>query len=215
MDNLINFLDKGEYVIGIFLDLSKAFDTVDHGILLQNLSCYGIRGDALSWFQSYLNNKYQFVTYNGVSSDKKEVKCGIPQGSILGPLLFLIYINDLSDVCKCSLPILFADDTNLFHRGSDLSVIENAFNKELAGISRWLKGNKPSLNLKKTHYMKFSRKKSNHQLDWYGTIIRKSMNDETSTTKFLGVYINNKLNWKTHISYIRGKLQGNWSFSKG
>ena len=135
MDNLINFLDKGEYVIGIFLDFSKAFDTVDHGILLQKLSCYGVRGDALSWFQSYLNNRYQFVTYNGVSSDKKEMKCGLPQGSILGPLLFLIYINDLSDVCKCSLPILFVDDTNLFHHGFDLSVIENAFNKELADIS--------------------------------------------------------------------------------
>ena len=85
MDNLINFLDNGEYVIGIFQDFSKAFDTVDHGILLQKLSSYGVRGEALIWFQSYLSNKYQFVTYNGVSSEKKEVKCGVPQGSILGP----------------------------------------------------------------------------------------------------------------------------------
>ena len=203
MDNLINFLDKGEYVIGIFLDFSKAFDTVDHGILLQKLSCYGVRGDALSWFQSYLNNMYHFVTYNGVSSDKKEVKCGVPQGSILGPLLFLIYINDLSDVCKCSLPILFADDTNLFHHGSDLSVIENAFNKELADISKWLKVNKLSLNVKKTHYMIFSRKKSNYQLDLR---IDNQKIDETPTTKFLGVYIDNKLNWKTQISYVGGEI---------
>ena len=71
MDHLINFLDKGDYIIGIFLDSSKAFDTVDHGVLLQKLSCYGVLGDALSWFQSYLSNRYQFVTYNGVSSDNK------------------------------------------------------------------------------------------------------------------------------------------------
>ena len=115
--------------------------------ILQKLSRYGVRGDTLSWFQSYLNNRYHFVTYNGVSSDKKEVKCWVPQGSILGSLLFLININDLSDVCKCSLPILFVDDTNVFYHVSDLSVIENAFNKELADISKWLNVNKLGRNL--------------------------------------------------------------------
>ena len=102
MDNLTHCLDNGEYVIGIFLEFSKAFDTVDHNILLQKLSLYGIRGTALDWFQSYLTNRYQFVTYNGELSERKKVKCGVPQGSILGPLLFLIYINYLADVCKCS-----------------------------------------------------------------------------------------------------------------
>ena len=139
---------NGEYFIGIFLDFSKAFDTVDHSILLPKLSSYDVRGEALVWFQSYLSNRYQFVTYNGVSCEKKEVKYGVPQGSILGPLLFLIYINDLSDVCKCSLHILFADDTNLFYHGTDLHVTENSCNKELADISKWLKVNKLSLNIK-------------------------------------------------------------------
>ena len=203
MDNLTHCLDNGEYVIGIFLDFSKAFDTVDHIILLQKLSLYGIRGTALNWFQSYLTNRYQFVTYNGESSERKKVKCGVPQGSILGPLLFLIYINDLADVCKCSLPILFADDTNLFHHGTDLSVIECEFNKELADISTWLKVNKLSLNIKKTHYMIFTRKKLSHPLDLR---IDNQNAHVTKTSKFLGVYIDDKLNWKTHISYVAGKV---------
>ena len=98
------------------------------------------------------------MTYNGVSSEKKEVKCGVPQGSMFGPLSFL-YINDLSDICKHSLPILFADDNNLFCRGTDLPVIENSFNKELADISKCLEVNKLSLNIKKAHHMIFSWKK--------------------------------------------------------
>ena len=114
MNNLISPLERGETVVGVFLDFSKAFDTVDHVILLTKLEHYGVRGSALSWFQSYLTDRKQIVTYNGVASSTKHVSCGVPQGSIFGPLLFLIYINDLCLVCKNTLPILFADDTNLF-----------------------------------------------------------------------------------------------------
>ena len=100
MDKLISSLERKEFVIGIFLDFSKAFDTVDHAILLQKLSHYGIRGNALKWFTSYLSNRRQYVTYNGVVSAMKGINCRVPEGSILGPLLFLIYINGLCSMCK-------------------------------------------------------------------------------------------------------------------
>ena len=149
IDKLISSLDKGEMVIGIFLDFSKAFDTVDHEILLQKLFHYGVRGCALDWFRSYLCGRKQYVTYNNVSSNTKSINCGVPQGSILGPLLFLIYINDLSKVCTYTTPILFADDTNIFLNGLDIQQMQNTINKELLNISNWLKANKLSLNVKK------------------------------------------------------------------
>ena len=111
VDDLIKSLQNGEYV---FLDFSKAFDTVDHSILLSKMYHYGIRGVAFKWFQSYLADRQQYVTYNGVQSSKKLIKCGEPQRSILGPILFLLYINELVKVWSTTLPFIFADDTNLF-----------------------------------------------------------------------------------------------------
>ena len=148
MDKLISSLDKGETLIGIFIDFSKAFDIVDHDILLQKLFHYGVRWCALDWFISYLCGRKQYVTYNNISSNTRNINCGVPQGSILGHLLFLIYINDLSRVCKYTTLILFADDTNIFLNGVDLKQMETAINEEMLNISKWLKANKLSLNVK-------------------------------------------------------------------
>ena len=171
--------------------------------MLQKLCHYGIRGSALNWFSSYLSDRKQFVTYNDVSSSTKVISCGVPQGSILGPLLFLIYINDLCNICKLTTPILFADDTNLFSSGTDLDIMECIINEELTHISEWLKVNKLSLNIKKTQYMVFTKKKrkSPIKLKIDGHAIH-----EVCKTKFLGVFIDNKLNWKDHISYISSKI---------
>merc|ERR1711989_95754 len=105
-------LDEGNFACGIFVDFQKAFDTVDHSILLSKLEHYGVRGLANNWFRSYLTNRTQYVSINGIDSSLKEMKYGVPQGSVLGPLLFLIYINDLHCAIKCSTTHHFADDTN-------------------------------------------------------------------------------------------------------
>ena len=204
MDEISKSLERGEYVVGVFLDFSKAFDTVNHDILLQKLYHYGIRGMALKWFQSYLSDRYQYVTYNGTESAEQNIKCGVPQGSILGPLLFLIYINDLANVCEYMMPLLFADDTNLFRGGKNIDDIHNEISHDLDSISEWLKSNKLSLNIKKTHFIVFTRNgatKPHVNLCIDGHNI-----GEVTSTKFLGVIIDNRLNWKEHIIYISGKI---------
>ena len=204
MDEIIKALNNDDCVVGIFLDFSKAFDTVNHDILLDKLCHYGVRDNALDWFRSYLSGRRQFVTYNGVSSSTKTITCGVPQGSILGPLLFLLYINDLYNVCSTSVPLLYADDTNLFYKGKDIDTLVRGINFELGNISTWLKVNKLSLNVKKKHYMLFSNHKSKH-MDAKITIDGHKI-DQVVKTKFLGVVIDNKLNWKEHVSLISGKI---------
>ena len=151
-----------------------------------------------------MTGREQFVTYNGVKSHNQFIKCGVPQGSILGPLLLLLYINHLASVCQYTFPILFADDSNLFISGNDADLIMKTLNTELKEIALWLKANKISLNIMKTHFMIFSSKNKPHpnlNINIDGEII-----NETSKTKFLGVIIDKKLLWKDHILYISGKL---------
>ena len=149
----------------IYLDFQKAFDTVDHCILLDQLHIYGIRGIVHDWFSSYLSGRLQSAMYNTHESDPVEIKCGVTQGYILGPLLFLIYINDLASVSKLFMPILFADDTNLFCNGKNLSDIVSEINMEIDKIYSWVKANKLSLNIEKTNFMLFTTKRFSRAMD--------------------------------------------------
>jgi hypothetical protein len=203
VDRISNALENGECVIGLFLDLSKAFDTVDHHILLQKLHHYGVRGVAYSWFESYLSNRSQFVIYNKVKSETSVIKCGVPQGSILGPLLFLLYINDLSTVSKACFSVLFADDTNLFIQGKNINDMCHKVNEEMKIIMEWLYCNKLSLNVSKTHYVVFhsrGKKICDTNIHLAGKNIEK-----VDKTKFLGVIIDSELSWSHHIDYICNK----------
>ena len=140
-------IDSGKSGCGIFIDLRKAFDTVNHEILLNKLEHYGIRGNMLKWFQSYLSYLKQYVSVSGQSSELLAITCGVPQGSVLGPLLFLIDINDLSNISKVLNFYLFADDTNIYYESDSLQELEKTINKELNKLNLWLNVNRLSLNI--------------------------------------------------------------------
>ena len=150
IENIQTDLDNGDFAAGVFIDLKKAFDTVDHDILLKKLEYYGVRGLLKDWFQSYLKNRKQFVSVNNSTSNTKEITTGVPQGSVLGPLLFLLYINDLHKSVKHSKTYHFADDTNIMQSNKSLDVLSKNLNKDLKSLSQWLKANKLSLNISKT-----------------------------------------------------------------
>ena len=198
-------IENNEFTIGIFLDLSKAFDTVNHNILLQKLESYGIRGISRKWFQSYLTDREQIVKYYKVLSEKAKINCGVPQGSVLGPLLFLLYINDIFNSSNLTSFIVFADDTNLFYSGKNIKQLELVVNNEIKKIFEWFKVNQLTLNIKKTNYIIFKSKKKQIKHDVKITV----ENDQlvhVVKTKFLGMIIDQHLTWNDHINYIANKV---------
>ena len=159
-EKISSAIDNQEFPVGIFIDLSKAFDTINHSILLEKLSFYGIRGITLEWFRSYFQFRQQYVFLHNVASSLLPITCGVPQGSILGPLLFILYINDIINCTDTLELILFADDTNMFYSNRDFYELERIINIELLKLSVWFRANKLSLNAVKSNYILFGYKKN-------------------------------------------------------
>ena len=204
-DRIVEIIDNKECCVGVFMDLSKAFDTLDHNILLNKLFHYGIRGVAHTWFQNYLTNRCQYVTIDGENSLQMPISCGVPQGSILGPLLFLIYINDLATVSKNAFTILFADDTNNIYKSDTYENLMRIATHDLQNISDWFKANKLALNEAKTKFVIF-HKPRNKPPSSFKLVLNNIDIERVEFTKFLGVLIQENLSWKHHIDYISNKV---------
>ena len=207
VDRIHEYIDRGNDPFAIFLDLSKAFDTLNHDILIHKLKYYGFNTLALNLCESYLKERKQYVEYDKTKSEITVLDTGVPQGSILGPLLFIIYVNDLPNVCTNFIPIMYADDTTLlscrqvFAPNGD---IENSISNELIKYVNWLNANKLSLNVAKTKIMSFrTPQKKTHPLDI-------KLNGENivqvQSFNFLGIVLDEKLNWHEHVHHISIKI---------
>ena len=202
IEEISSSLDKKKVTIGVFIDLKKAFDTIVHSLLIRKLQHYGIRGVANDWIKSYLHCRQQFVQVDEHRSSLLHILCGVPQGSVLGPKLFILYINDICNVSKLVNFILFADDTNVFQNGDDLSLLCKQLTIELDKLNIWFDVNKLSLNVQKTNFIIFGKRNySNAEL----TIQNKQI-EQVHVTKFLGVLIDDRLCWNYQIANVKNKL---------
>lgn len=230
MNYVSNAFNKKEHVLTIFCDLRKAFDTVDHEILLKKMASLGIRGVELAWFKNYLTDRKQYVYIKGKNSSLKDTKIGVPQGSILGPLLFLIYINDLPLASKL-ITFLFADDTTLLAAGPDIDALFDFVNNEFHKIVYYFRLNKLSLHPKKTQFMILTcnnhARLSNNTIFLNNNNLSGDQNDDLLTNleqittesscpaiKFLGIYFDPLLNFKYHISTIAKKISSSLYFMR-
>lgn len=204
LTDILSAKDQKSNVIGLFLDLRKAFDTVNHKILLHKLDKYGIRGHANKWFASYLTNRKQVVKINSYYSNEVTLEHGVPQGSILGPLLFLIFINDLPVSLSPFKTILYADDTNVIFTNKHIMQLKAEISKTNLNLFNWFNHSKLFLNSDKTFFINFSSHTDNdNSLE---VSIGNSKISEIDKIKFLGIYINKNLSWDDHISHLKGKL---------
>ena len=202
--NIKNTFERKETAFCIFLDFAKAFDTVNHEIFLKKLEFYGIRGTPLLWFKTYLEKRQQCTEIGNSLSDMDDITCGVPQGSILGPLLFLLYINDIvlsSNILKF---YLFADDTTIFYSTKVNAETEQILNNELNKVHNWLNCNKLSLNISKSCFLKFSQVKEKFKVK---PKMAKKPIEQKKVAKYLGILVDENLNWKAHIDSINIKMR--------
>ena len=201
-------IKDNKFAIGVFIDLQKAFDTVNHSILLEKLNHYGISGISNTWFKFYLSDRQQFVCIDGENSDFTITEHGVPQGSVLGPLLFLIYINDLHQSIKNSSSFHFADDTNLLYippNNIRNKNIVRRLNIDLKSLNNWLMANKISLNSSKTELIVFRKKNvpmPNLKIKLNGVKLKPK-----HEIKYLGITIDEHLTFKSHINIMNAKLK--------
>ena len=204
MNQITDAFSQGKYTLGIFIDLSKEFNTINYNNLLEKLKAYGIQSENLKWFKSYLSNRKQFISYNHSKTEMKTVKCGVPQGSILGPLFLLIFVNDLNNLTKVLDSVLFADNTNLFCSDSDIRAVFEIANQELGQIGDLFLANKLSLNVEKTKYTLFRKHTDQENIPSKLPLLQlnDSIIERENSLKFLGIILDEHLTRKkTYATY--------------
>ena len=202
LESKIGDRDKGNITCAVYLDLSKAFDTVDSNLLLKKLEHYGIRGTALGLFRSYLSNRKQCTNINSILSELISIELGVPQGSILGPFLFLVYINDLPN-SSLLLSKLFADDTCLLFSANSVANLQNIANQEIAKIEKWMTSNKLTLNHTKSKFMVINKRGGNCNLN---VRIKNELIEKVYSIEYLGITIDSNLSWNEHIKQLESSL---------
>jgi len=220
INNIVKNLEAKNHVIGIFLDLSKAFDTIDHEKLLIKLEHYGIRGTCHDLLRNYMLNRLQYTDFDNTFSDQNNIEFGVPQGSVLGPLLFLVYINDITNASEKGRFVLFADDTNIFVVGRSEEEVYLTANEVLAAVHDYMIKNQLHINMTKSVYMHFrpGRYSSCARVREFGSEKHIKLAGHTllkvNKVKFLGVIIDDELNWEHHIDHLKEKLNSSINIIK-
>ena len=206
VDDIYTAFDGGECAIGVFLDLSKAFDSLNRDILFRKLEYYGIRNTELLWFKSYFAERKQCVKYKNIKSNTLDTMYGVPQGSIVGPILYIIFMNDIIKCCNILKFSIYADDTCVWTKGKNVRDNARTMNDKLRKVNKWITRNGLSLNKKKCEYVFFKRKCKNVTIDELEICLDDVVLEKREYTKYLGVYVDENLSWDIHVSFVERKI---------